>query len=155
MDCAQTCKQEPCLEHDAQTFEPKGLSRRGLLAGLAGIVATIGFGSFGESALAASKTYTACKTTDVRVGGAKIVTLPGTSTRVVITQPKKGVFKAFSPICTHEGAPLSGISGTSLVCNSHGARFNTTTGAATAGPTRKALKAYKVTISKTSVRVTI
>lgn len=155
MDCAQTCNQEPCLEHDAQTFEPKGLSRRGLLAGFAGIVATIGFGSFGESALAASKTYTACKTTDVRVGGAKIVTLPGTSTRVVITQPKKGVFKAFSPICTHEGAPLSGISGTSLVCNSHGARFNTSTGAATAGPTRKALKAYKVTISKTSVRVTI
>lgn len=155
MDCAQTCNQEPCLEHDAQTFEPKGLSRRGLLAGFAGIVATIGFGSFGESALAASKTYTACKTTDVRVGGAKIVTLPGTSTRVVITQPKKGVFKAFSPICTHEGAPLNGISGTSLVCNSHGARFNTTTGAATAGPTRKALKAYKVTNSKTSVRVTI
>lgn len=155
MDCAQTCNQEPCLEHDEQTFEPKGLSRRGLLAGFAGIVATIGFGSFGESALAASKTYTACKTTDVRVGGAKIVTLPGTSTRVVITQPKKGVFKAFSPICTHEGAPLSGISGTSLVCNSHGARFNTSTGAATAGPTRKALKAYKVTISKTSVRVTI
>lgn len=154
MDCAQSCQQEPCHEHEV-VIAPKGLSRRGLLAGFAGVVATIGLGGFGESALAASKTYTACKTTDVRVGGAKIVTLPGTSTRVVITQPKKGVFKAFSPICTHEGAPLNGISGTSLVCNSHGARFNTTTGAATAGPTRKALKAYKVAISKTSVRVTI
>lgn len=149
------CGTTACDKHAPKTPEHIFLSRRGLLHGFASIAATIGFTAIGGSAMAASKTYTACKTTDVRVGGAKIVTLPGTSTRVVITQPKKGVFKAFSPICTHEGVPLSGISGTSLVCNSHGARFNTTTGAATAGPTRKALKAYKVTISKTSVRVTI
>jgi hypothetical protein len=34
-------------------------------------LATIGFGSAAESALAAAKTYTACKTTEVKVAVAK------------------------------------------------------------------------------------
>ena len=129
------------------------VTRRAMLSGLGAVLAGVGLVGPAESALAAAKTYTVGKTTDVKVGSARMYNVAGIP--LLVTQPKKGVFKAFSPICTHEGAPLNGISGTSLVCNSHGARFNTTTGAATAGPTRKALKAYKVTISKTSVRVTI
>jgi nitrite reductase/ring-hydroxylating ferredoxin subunit len=105
--------------------------------------------------MAAAKTYTACKTTDIKVGSAKIVTIPKTRIKVAITQPKKGVFKAFQPICTHQGAQITGLSGSNLVCRQHGAKFSIATGAATGGPTRKALKSYKVTVSGTSVRVTI
>jgi nitrite reductase/ring-hydroxylating ferredoxin subunit len=126
-----------------------------LLNVFAGAFATIGFTALGGSAMAAAKTYTACKTTDVKVGGAKLVVLPGTNVKVAITQPKKGVFKAFSPICTHQGAQLNGISGANLVCPQHGATFSTTTGAVTRGPAQKALKSYKVTLSGTSVKVTV
>ena len=155
MTCENLCGTTVCEEHAPNTPANALLSRRGLLGALAGIAATIGLSTIGGSAIAASKTYTACKTTDVRVGGAKIVTLPGTSTKVVITQPKKGTFKAFRPICTHQPVQLSGISGTNLVCQQHGATYNTTTGAATGGPTNRALTAYKVAISGTSVKVTV
>lgn len=117
--------------------------------------AAIGLAGIGESAMAASKTYTACKTTDIKVGSAKIVTIPKTSIKVAITQPKKGVFKAFQPICTHQGAQITGLSGSNLVCRQHGATFSTTTGAATGGPTSKGLKSYRVTVSGTSVKVTV
>jgi nitrite reductase/ring-hydroxylating ferredoxin subunit len=154
MTCETLCGTTTCEEHSS-TPNNALLSRRGLLGAFAGIVATIGFSSLGDSAMAAAKTYTACKTTDIKVGSAKIVTIPKTSIKVAITQPKKGVFKAFQPICTHQGATLNGISGTNLVCRQHGATFSIATGAATGGPTRKALKSYKVTVSGTSVKVTI
>lgn len=154
MSCENLCATTTCEEHDATPSNPL-LSRRGLLGAFAGVAVAIGFGSFGESAMAAAKTYTACKTTDIKVGSAKIITIPKTKIRVAITQPKKGVFKAFQPICTHQGAQITGISGTNLVCRQHGATFSTTTGAATGGPTRKALKSYKVTVSGTSVKVTV
>lgn len=154
MSCESLCGTTTCEEHSS-TPNNALLSRRGLLGAFAGVAVAIGFGSFGESAMAAAKTYTACKTTDIKVGSAKIVTIPKTSIKVAITQPKKGVFKAFQPICTHQGAQITGLSGSNLVCRQHGATFSTTTGAAMGGPTTKALKSYKVTVSGTSVKVTI
>jgi nitrite reductase/ring-hydroxylating ferredoxin subunit len=154
MSCENLCATTTCEEHDATPSNPL-LSRRGLLGAFAGVAVAIGFGSFGESAMAAAKTYTACKTTDIKVGSAKIITIPKTKIRVAITQPKKGVFKAFQPICTHQGAQITGISGSNLVCRQHGATFSTTTGAATGGPTSKGLKSYRVTVSGTSVKVTV
>jgi nitrite reductase/ring-hydroxylating ferredoxin subunit len=154
MSCENLCATTTCEEHDSTPSNPL-LSRRGLLGAFAGVAVAIGFGSFGESAMAASKTYTACKTTDIKVGSAKIVTIPKTSIKVAIAQPKKGVFTAFQPICTHQGAQITGLSGSNLVCRQHGATFNTTTGAAMGGPTTKALKRYKVTVSGTSVKVTV
>lgn len=154
MNCETLCGTTTCDEHSS-TPSNGVLSRRGLLGTFAAAALAIGFSGFGESAMAASKTYTACKTTDIKVGSAKIVTIPKTSIKVAITQPKKGVFKAFQPICTHQGAQITGLSGSNLVCRQHGATFSTTTGAATGGPTSRALKSYKVTVSGTSVKVTV
>lgn len=154
MSCETLCGPATCEEHSSTPTNAQ-LSRRGLLGAFAAAAVAIGFGSFGESAMAASKTYIACRTTDIKVGSAKIVTIPKTSIKVAITQPKKGVFKAFQPICTHQGAQITGLSGSNLVCRQHGASFSTTTGAATGGPTRKALKSYKVTVSGKSVKVTV
>lgn len=155
MNCEDLCGTTVCEEHAPVAPTHATLSRRGLLKGFAGVAATIGFTALGGSAMAASKTYTACKTTDVKVGSAKIVTLPGTSTKVVITQPKAGTFKAFNPLCTHQPVMISAMSGTNLVCQQHNGMFNTTTGAVTGGPPRRALTSYKVTVSGTSVKVTV
>ena len=154
MTCENLCVTTTCEEHNATPSNPL-LSRRGLLGAFAGVAVAIGFGSVGESAMAAAKTYIACKTTDIKVGSAKIVTIPKTSIKVAITQPKKGVFKAFQPVCTHQGAQITGMSGTNLVCRQHGASFSATTGAVTGGPAPTGLKSYKVTVSGTSVKVTI
>lgn len=154
MSCEQLCASHDCADH-IEAPKNAALSRRGLLAGFAGAVATIGLVSIGDAALAASKTYTACKTTDIRVGGAKLVQLPGTNIALVITQPKAGKFYALSPYCTHQTTLLSGIQGANLVCGRHGATFDTTSGAATGGPARGGLKKYITTVSGTSVKVTV
>ncbi len=130
------------------------LSRRGLLSGLATGLAAIGLSTLGASAAHAAKTYTVCKTTDIKIGSGKVFRPSGSSTYVLITQPRKGVWKAFNANCTHENVPVAGAVNNVVVCNQHGARFNAETGARTAGPARRALTAYKVAISGTSVKVT-
>jgi nitrite reductase/ring-hydroxylating ferredoxin subunit len=116
-------------------------------------LATIGFGSAAESALAAAKTYTACKTTDVKVGGMKRVKVAGK--QLLITQPRKGVFRAFDATCTHQGCAVSQLLGNKLVCSCHGGQFNFDTGAAAGGPVLRGLTKIKVSVAKTAVKVTL
>ena len=136
-----------------------GHSRRTALKGLAAALAAIGAGSFATSAQAASKTYKVCKTTDVAVGSARMFAVNGQP--VVITQPKKGTFKAFSGWCTHQQNPLTPTigavqtSGSNMICSSHGASFSTSTGAVTGGPARSKLKNYSLKVSGTQISITV
>jgi nitrite reductase/ring-hydroxylating ferredoxin subunit len=128
-------------------------SRRAALAGLGAILAGVGLLGPSEAALAAAKTYTIGKTTDIKVGSAKSYLVAGVS--VLVTQPKKGVFKAFKGVCTHQGGSLSSVSGKNIVCPLHGATFDSTSGKPTGGPASTGLKGYKVTVSGTSLKVTL
>ena len=136
-----------------------GHSRRTALKGIAALLGTIGMGSVATAAQAASKTYSVCKTTAVPVGSAKIFAVNGQP--VIITQPKKGTFKAFSGWCTHERSALSQsvgsvqTSGTNMACFKHGATFNTTSGASTGGPAGGGLTKYTLKVSGTQISVTI
>ena len=107
--------------------------------------------------MAAAKTYKICKTTDVKVGSARMFSVGGRG--IVVTQPKKNTFKAFNANCTHQGAPLAAkvgavrtVSG-SMICPQHGAGFDTTTGAATRGPAVAPLDKITVKVSGTQVSV--
>jgi nitrite reductase/ring-hydroxylating ferredoxin subunit len=130
------------------------LSRRNFLSGIATIAATVGLTSLAESAEAKTKKYKVCATKEIKVGGASIFRIAAAGgIMVLITQPKKGVFRAFNPACTHEGFQLERIEGKSLICPRHGARFNSDTGNATAGPTRKALKKYTTVVEGTTLYI--
>jgi nitrite reductase/ring-hydroxylating ferredoxin subunit len=143
-----------CGNESVQPAEPRGLSRRALLASFGAGLAAMGFSTLGETAAYAAKTYTVCKTTDVKVGSGKVFRPKGSSGFVLVTQPRKGVWRAFDARCTHERVPVAGASNNVVVCNQHGAKFNADTGAATGGPARRSLAKYKVAISGTSVKVT-
>ena len=143
-----------CGNESVQPAEPKGLSRRALLASFGAGLAAIGFSALGETAAYAAKTYTVCKTTDVKVGSGKVFQPKGSSGYVLVTQPRKGVWRAFNARCTHENVPVAGASKNVVVCNMHGAQFNADTGARTSGPSRRSLTKYKVAVSGTSVKVT-
>jgi nitrite reductase/ring-hydroxylating ferredoxin subunit len=147
-----------CRSSQAEVTEVSaGVTRRAALSAFAAALATVGLTSLSESAYAAAKTYNICKTTDVRVGSARMFSIGGRS--IVVTQPKRGVFRAFAAECTHQGATLSKRPGTVrtigsvMICPEHGARFNTTSGAAKGGPTSRALGKIKLTVVKTQVRV--
>lgn len=86
---------------------------------------------------------------DVPVGGG--VYLQDVS--AIVTQPTKGVFKAFSSVCTHQGCAVTDISGSTLVCPCHHSEFDTTTGAVKGGPAGSPLPAKKVSTQGSTLTV--
>lgn len=129
------------------------IGRRTLLAAAGSILAGVGLIGPADAAAAAAKTYTLGKASEIKVGSAKSYLVAGVP--VLVTQPKKGVFKAFKGVCTHQGGNLSSVSGKNIVCPLHGASFDSTSGKPTGGPASTGLKGYKVTVSGTSLKVTI
>ena len=77
-------------------------------------------------------------TADVIVGsGAKFMV--DESLTILVTQPKEGVFRAFSAKCTHAGCIVTGIRDDEIACGCHGARFNPDSGEPVAGPAKSPL----------------
>ncbi|MGH3181258.1 MAG: Rieske (2Fe-2S) protein [Streptosporangiaceae bacterium] len=67
---------------------------------------------------------------EIPVGGGKIYT----AARVVVTQPARGQYKAFSAVCTHVGCIVSEVANGTIDCPCHGSEFKITTGAVVTGP---------------------
>ncbi len=67
---------------------------------------------------------------DVPVGGGKIIEEPP----VVVTQPTKGEFAAFSAICPHQGCIVNEVTADTIICPCHGSEFSAATGAVLVGP---------------------
>jgi nitrite reductase/ring-hydroxylating ferredoxin subunit len=61
---------------------------------------------------------------------------------LMIVQPKAGVFRAFSAVCTHAGCEVTEVMATQMVCICHDSAFSTTDGAVLEGPARQALRQY-------------
>lgn len=94
-------------------------------------------------------TGTITKTNSVPVAGGTVVTVAGE--KVVVTQPTKGDFVAFSAICPHAGCAVVGVQNGVIVCPCHGATFNTSTGAVLGGPARAPLATIPVTVQDGAV----
>ncbi|WP_405732388.1 Rieske (2Fe-2S) protein [Streptomyces sp. NBC_01537] len=120
------------------------------LAGVAGIGLTACGSSDSDSATTTAETSAAATSTelgatsDVPVGGAKLYK----DAKLVVSQPTKGTYKAFSAVCTHQGCVCDSVTGTSLLCACHGSKFNAETGAVEQGPATTALRAATVTVKE-------
>ena len=86
-------------------------------------------------------------TSKVPVGGGEIIT----ASKVVVTQPTAGEFKAFSAICTHMGCLVNQVSNGTIDCPCHGSQYNITTGAVVAGPAPKPLPSMSIKVSGSSI----
>lgn len=128
-------------------------SRRSLLLGLAATFSSVGLTVASEVAAQAAKTYTIAKTTEIPLKGGKFFRVGGKS--VFITQPRAGVFRAFNAMCTHAGGPVNKVVGNTMVCASHGAKFDVDSGRPVGGPAPKALSKISISVSGTNLRVTI
>ncbi|MGP3988064.1 Rieske (2Fe-2S) protein [Streptomyces sp. 3N207] len=137
------------------TSEETPTTRRTVLCGAAlaalGLTAAAcgggggGGGSDEESAAPASdKPVELGDAEAVPVGGAKLFA----EQKMVVSQPEKGDFKAFSAVCTHQGALLGEIDGDVAVCPRHGSRFQVDTGKVAKGPAAKALPSVPVKVKK-------
>jgi Rieske Fe-S protein len=98
---------------------------------------------------AAGSAADAIKAADIPVGGGKVFE----ATKIVVTQPKAGEFKAFSAICTHKGCTVAGVANGTITCPCHGSTYDAATGAVTGGPAPAPLPAKSVKVSGGSITV--
>lgn len=135
-----------------------GPGRRGVLAGAgaagAGVlgVAVLGgcasAGSGGGSGGAGSpgsvpskiKGKVIAKKADIPVRGGKVFV----DYKLVITQPAKGTFKAFSAVCTHQGCTVGDVDRNVIHCPCHGSEFSAEDGSVKQGPAKRQLKEFTV-----------
>ena len=97
----------------------------------------------------AAPSGTPVKTASVPVGGGVIQ-----GSDFVVTQPAAGTFKAFSPICTHQGCPVTKVENGKIVCPCHNSMFDISTGAPTSSSQAKSPLAGKTaTVSGDSVYI--
>ena len=87
----------------------------------------------------------------VPVGGGMMADYGGSA--VVVTQPSKGDFKAFSGICTHQGCTLGGVQQGRIFCPCHGSEFSMRDGSVLHGPATQPLPEKQVTVTGDRIRV--
>ncbi|MEU5367161.1 Rieske (2Fe-2S) protein [Streptomyces sp. NPDC005925] len=107
-----------------------------------------GEGNAGRSVEATDRGELAA-TRDIPVGGGKIFK----GEKVVVTQPEKGDFKAFSAVCTHRGCVVANVSDGTINCACHGSRYKIADGSVAHGPATRALPAEKITVEGNSIHL--
>ncbi len=89
------------------------------------------------------------RTSDIPVGGGTIYSDP----QVVVTQPSKGEFRAFSPICTHQGCVVGQVAHGTIDCPCHGSEFSIDDGSVVRGPATRPLPPKRLTVHGDRIRV--
>ncbi|CAL9317803.1 Rieske (2Fe-2S) protein [Streptomyces sp. SudanB182_2057] len=111
-------------------------------------------GGAGETSPAAREAAPAgaplARTADIPEGGGKVFE----DRKIVVTQPEKGRFKAFSAVCTHQGCTVTQVTDGTILCPCHSSRFRITDGSVTAGPATRPLTEEQVMVHENSVYLT-
>ncbi|POX36305.1 Rieske (2Fe-2S) protein [Streptomyces sp. Ru73] len=90
------------------------------------------------------------KTSDIPAGGGKVFK----DRKVVVTQPAKGDFKAFSAVCTHAGCLVGEVSGGTINCPCHGSKYAIADGSVRHGPATRGLSPVPLKVSGGKIKLT-
>lgn len=74
-------------------------------------------------------------------GGIKVESTAGV---LMIVQPTRGKFAAYSAICTHAGCEVSRATAQAIICTCHGSQFSTGNGSVLNGPADRPLRNFAV-----------
>lgn len=115
-----------------------GLGALGVAAALAGCAGSDG----GSSTTEVAGGTELAATSDVPVGGGIILA----DEKIVITQPTKGTFEAFTAICTHQGLLVTSVEDGTIHCANHGSAYSASTGKVEGGPASSALTKVEIDV---------
>lgn len=101
----------------------------------------------GESGSGGASGEVLASAADVPVGGCFVVS----GAKVVLTQPTKGDFKAFTAVCTHQGCLVESSTEGDIPCPCHSSKFSLEDGSPISGPATAALDAVEITVSGDSI----
>jgi len=74
-------------------------------------------------------------------GGLKVNSSAGV---LMVVQPARGKFAAYSAICTHQGCEVSRATAQAIICTCHDSQFSTANGKRISGPASEALANFAV-----------
>lgn len=123
------------------------LSRRTLLSGASLLTLTAVAGCGGEEPDDPTRGRLLGATADVPVTGG--IVLP--ERRVVVTQPVRGEFHAFSAVCTHQACLVRDVGPETIDCPCHGSRFDVRDGSVVRGPAQESLPRIAIRVEGTSI----
>jgi Rieske Fe-S protein len=86
-------------------------------------------------------------TDEIPVGGGIILT----DVRIVITQPERGEFKAFSAVCKHQGQTVGKVDDNTITCLFHGSQYDAATGGVTTGPATTGLDPVRIRVQDRAI----
>jgi Rieske Fe-S protein len=104
---------------------------------------TTGGSAPGATGAPAALPATTLAASEVPVGGGVILA----EEAVVVTQPVRGKFKAFSAVCPHLGCLVSDVSASAITCACHGSQFSPANGSVLTGPATDGLAVLTVSMS--------
>ncbi|MDP9443414.1 MAG: Rieske (2Fe-2S) protein, partial [Actinomycetota bacterium] len=73
--------------------------------------------------------------------------------QVVVTQPEKGTFKAFTAVCTHQGCIVSSVEDGTISCGCHGSQFDAATGEVVSPPASQPLAEVSIAVEGDQIRL--
>ena len=123
----------------ARVFGPatSGLEKVNLKITNGFLIATLG-----ATAAPAPTASQLVESSKVPVGGG--LKVESTSGVLMIVQPTRGNFAAYSAICTHAGCEVSRATASAIICTCHDSEFSTSDGAIVSGPASRPLKKFDV-----------
>jgi Rieske Fe-S protein len=135
----------------------EGLTRRHALTGAAtvglGLPLLAACGGGGDTATdpgssAASGTDLGAAA-DIPVGGGTIFA----DQQVVVTQPAKGDYKAFTAVCTHQGCTVATVADGTINCPCHNSKFSIEDGAVESGPAPSPLAEVRIAVKGGEIKI--
>ncbi|MCH0567158.1 MULTISPECIES: Rieske (2Fe-2S) protein [unclassified Streptomyces] len=119
-------------------------TRRTVLLTTGAVALAAGCGEYGggDSGSSASAGQELARTDEIPVGGGRIFA----AEKVVVTQPERGDFRAFSAICTHQGCTVNTVAEGTIDCPCHGSRFRITDGSVARPPATRPLPEKKISV---------